>query len=201
MSRQRTSLPRIAITTLMALMLLVSSASGATIVPIGGTAMEFQGQIVLGNLLDPAGRTADGTLTLINPVEVGDPVCTLVISTNAGPGTAPVWTMFEETTVIGEGTMDDFVLVDEGTPTYPPFGRSGVIFTAVYNGDGYVPGPISFPFSEVGTSTGDAVLGLGIQTWTGITVFGESVNPFPEPATMSLMVVGAVAMLRRKHQK
>jgi hypothetical protein len=181
----------------MASMLLVSAASAEPIGPLGSTGMTFQGQVVLGgNLSDPADRTVDGTLTLIVDCTV-----TLVIATNS-PGDTPEWTMLEDASKIGEGTMDDFGVVSEGSPTFPPFGRSGVMFTARYNGTGYVDfDPFEFDFSEVGTSTGDALLGLDILTWTGTTVFGEEIIITPEPATMSLLGIGAVAMLRRKRQK
>jgi hypothetical protein len=180
----------------MASMLLASAASAEPIGPIGSTGMTFQGQVVLGgNLSDPADRTVDGKLTLIVDCTV-----TLVIATNS-PGLTRCGRCCRAVPrTIGEGTMDDFGVVSEGSPTFPPFGRSGVVFTAMYNGTGY-DDSAAFPFSEVGTSTGDAVLGLEILTWTGTTVFGEEIIITPEPATMSLLGIGAVAMLRRKRQK
>jgi hypothetical protein len=185
----------------MASLLLVSAASGATIVPIRGAGMTFQGKVLLeGNMLDPASLGIDGLLTLIDP-PIGDPVFTLVIDKANGRGAEPKWTMFQDDITIGKGTMDTFVLLSAiGLVPTPPSVVLNVVSTAMYNGTGYV-GQVSFPFSELGTSTGDVVFGPGTVEWTGITVFGDPVNHSPEPATMSLMIVGAVVMLRRKRQK
>ena len=197
-------LTRIAITTLMASMLLVSAASAATIVPIGSTDMTFAGTVVVeGNLLDPADLTINGILTLIDPV-IGTPVFTLEIATGAGRGVVPKWTMWQDgATVIGKGTMDDFTLIDAGTfiPAPLPSVINGLIFSATYNGDGY-DGPNKFDFNGVGESSGNLVFGPepATATWTGITVFGQT-PPVPEPATMSLLALGGLAILRRRRKQ
>jgi hypothetical protein len=47
----------------------------------------------------------------------------------------------------------------------------------------------------------EATFEFGTSSGYEVTVVPDQVTPFPEPATMSLLCVGAVAMLRRKRQK
>ena len=47
----------------------------------------------------------------------------------------------------------------------------------------------------------EATFEFGTSPGSNVTVVPEPIDPLPEPATMSLMVIGAVAMLRRKRQK
>jgi hypothetical protein len=47
----------------------------------------------------------------------------------------------------------------------------------------------------------EATFEFGTSSGNEVTVVPDQVTPFPEPATMSLLCVGAVAMLRRKRQK